>query len=232
MPAGNQIPRRQFPSRRARDTAYPYIVFRGLKGYNGVAILPRPQAGLRSADCCAKGDAATSRPPGRRAHGRAHNFYVPAGGDKPDPEINEKFAQNLAFIAEMAALGEGRAARAAPHVLVGDLNIAPLEHDVWSHKALLNVVSHTPTETDRLNRPGGRPLGRRRPKIRSPRSEALHLVVLSRVRLVDHRPWPPPGPHLGNPRPRDSVKLMRVLRDARDWPRPSDHAPVMAELAL
>ena len=32
-------------------------------------------------------------------------------------------------------------------ILVGDLNIAPLEHDVWSHKQLLKVVSHTPVET-------------------------------------------------------------------------------------
>ena len=35
--------------------------------------------------------------------------------------------------------------------MVGDLNIAPLEHDVWSHKQLLDVVSHTPPETEGLN---------------------------------------------------------------------------------
>ena len=35
-------------------------------------------------------------------------------------------------------------------ILVGDLNIAPLENDVWSHKQLLNVVSHTPLETSLL----------------------------------------------------------------------------------
>jgi exodeoxyribonuclease-3 len=33
-------------------------------------------------------------------------------------------------------------------ILVGDLNIAPLETDVWSHKALLKVVSHTPIESN------------------------------------------------------------------------------------
>ncbi len=36
--------------------------------------------------------------------------------------------------------------------MVGDLNIAPLEHDVWSHKDLLKVVSHTPVETEGLIR--------------------------------------------------------------------------------
>ena len=35
-------------------------------------------------------------------------------------------------------------------IAVGDLNIAPLETDVWSHKQLLTVVSHTPVEVERL----------------------------------------------------------------------------------
>ena len=34
--------------------------------------------------------------------------------------------------------------------MVGDLNIAPLEHDVWSHKQLLKIVSHTPIEVEKL----------------------------------------------------------------------------------
>ena len=35
-------------------------------------------------------------------------------------------------------------------MLVGDLNVAPHEHDVWSHKQLLNIVSHTPIECEKL----------------------------------------------------------------------------------
>ena len=35
-------------------------------------------------------------------------------------------------------------------MLVGDLNVAPLENDVWSHKQLLDMVSHTPVETQLL----------------------------------------------------------------------------------
>src|SRR3546814_2351603 len=35
-------------------------------------------------------------------------------------------------------------------VLTGDFNIAPLESDVWNHKALLDVVSHTPLEVATL----------------------------------------------------------------------------------
>src|SRR3546814_9899532 len=37
-----------------------------------------------------------------------------------------------------------------PTVLTGDFNIAPLESDVWNHKALLDVVSHTPLEVETL----------------------------------------------------------------------------------
>ena len=37
-------------------------------------------------------------------------------------------------------------------LLVGDLNIAPHENDVWSHKQLLKIVSHTPIEIERLKK--------------------------------------------------------------------------------
>ena len=81
-----------------------------------------------------------------------HNFYVPAGGDEPDPEINVKFAHKLAFVDEMVDWATHEKPAAQRSILVGDLNIAPLEHDVWSHKSLLGVVSHTPIEVDKLNR--------------------------------------------------------------------------------
>ena len=37
------------------------------------------------------------------------------------------------------------------HLIAGDFNIAPHENDVWSHKQLLDVVSHTPIETETLD---------------------------------------------------------------------------------
>ena len=82
-----------------------------------------------------------------------HNLYVPAGGDEPDPEINPKFAHKLDFIDRMDSIyTTRRAGNADPLIVVGDLNIAPEEHDVWSHKQLLKVVSHTPIEVDGLKR--------------------------------------------------------------------------------
>ena len=52
----------------------------------------------------------------------------------------------------MAAWFKDEKKAAGRAILVGDLNIAPLEHDVWSHKALLSVVSHTPIEVEKLDR--------------------------------------------------------------------------------
>ena len=78
---------------------------------------------------------------------------MPAGGDEPDPEINPKFAHKLDFIDRMDSIyTTRRAGNADPLIVVGDLNIAPEEHDVWSHKQLLKVVSHTPIEVDGLKR--------------------------------------------------------------------------------
>jgi len=34
-----------------------------------------------------------------------HNFYVPAGGDIPNPDENEKFAHKLAFLDHMTSWG-------------------------------------------------------------------------------------------------------------------------------
>ena len=80
-----------------------------------------------------------------------HNFYVPAGGDIPDPALNVKFAHKLGFLARHARAGAAsRPDGARPLVITGDLNIAPYESDVWSHKQLLDVVSHTPIETETL----------------------------------------------------------------------------------
>ncbi|MDW3502898.1 hypothetical protein NQ272_27480, partial [Escherichia coli] len=77
-------------------------------------------------------------------------FYVPAGGDIPDPALNPKFEHKLQFLDEMKSCEPLHPRGDDRHILVGDLNVAPHEHDVWSHKQLLKVVSHTPIETEKL----------------------------------------------------------------------------------
>src|ERR1700690_3908025 len=146
-----------FPRKRFKRLGYENIALNGQEGYHGVVVLSRlPFESFNVQSFCGKTDCRhVSAVFGERAGLRdpitVHNFYVPAGGDIPDPAVNPKFAHKLAFLDEMrdcAATKPGPSERA---ILLGDLNVAPLEHDVWSHKQMLRVVSHTPIECEKLN---------------------------------------------------------------------------------
>ena len=211
------------------DLGYTHCVARGEKGYNGVAILARlPIEDAAHHDFCQRGDArhVTARLPGGVL---LHNFYVPAGGDVPDPDANPKFAHKLDFVAEMADWG---AALDGPHIAVGDLNIAPLETDVWSHRQMLKVVSHTPTEVAALE--AARTAGKWTDVTRShiPAEEKLFSwwsyrardwAAADRGRRLDHV-W-----SRGVAAVPGSSRLLRAWRGAE---RPSDHVPVLAEFDI
>ena len=139
----DKIPLDQF-----RALGYHWIVARGQKGYNGVAILSRlPITDAGDRDYASLGHA--RHVAARLENGvTIHNIYVPAGGDIPDREQNLKFGQKLDFVAEMRDVFHADNPRKS--ILVGDLNIAPREDDVWSHRQLLKIVSHTPVEVDHL----------------------------------------------------------------------------------
>jgi exodeoxyribonuclease-3 len=143
----------QFPRNAFIAAGYPHMTISGQKGMHGTAIVSRlPLQAAEQPDFC------------RHGHARCavvsvegidlHNLYVPAGADIPDPEVNEKFAHKLDFVERMRATyaARARSRSAKPLIVVGDLNIAPEEHDVWSHKQLLDVVSHTPVETEGMKR--------------------------------------------------------------------------------
>ena len=132
-----------------------------------------------------------------------HNFYVPAGGDIPNPDLNEKFRHKLQFMDEIRAWGGRSNPTGAPAILVGDLNVAPLEHDVWSHKQLLDVVSHTPVETSALERLRGEAGWVDAMRASAARArEDLFVVELSLARLGRRQQGPAARPHLGVGRPR------------------------------
>lgn len=224
-----------FPHEAFRQLGYEHIAISGQKGYHGVATLSRlPLDGIERTGFCNIGDcrhlsaiitAGTKRL-------RIHNFYVPAGGDEPDVAINPKFAHKLGFLEEMKAIVANRG-DGCSSMLVGDLNIAPLETDVWSHKQLLKVVSHTPVETEGLEtvrRIGGwSDLMRHHipphEKIFTWWSyRARDWDVSDRGRRLDHI-W-------GSSDLETDLASVTVLREARGWERPSDHVPVMAHFNL
>jgi len=143
----------EFPREAFEAAGFPYMRVGGQKGMHGTAIVSRlPLADAESPDFCRHGHA---RCTSANVEGfDVHNLYVPAGADIPDPVVNDKFAHKLDFVERMRTVYAARARKrsAPPLLVVGDLNIAPEEHDVWSHKQLLNVVSHTPVETDGMKR--------------------------------------------------------------------------------
>lgn len=147
-----KCPDDQFPFQAFRDIGYGHVEVHGQKGYHGVATISRrPITAIERRNFCAVGDcrhlSVRFEAGGRKV--LLHNFYVPAGGDEPDPDINPKFRHKLDFLAEMREIRADHDGESSS-ILVGDLNIAPLEEDVWSHRQLLNVVSHTPVETESL----------------------------------------------------------------------------------
>jgi exodeoxyribonuclease-3 len=227
-----------FPSRAFAEAGYSHIAIAGQKGYHGVATLSRhPFKVTGSGDFCRNGHArhieiCFEEEAGVLAGIRLHNFYVPAGGDEPDPARNDKFAHKLDFLESMRTWSAGlRKAGEKNVILTGDLNIAPLETDVWSHKQLLRVVSHTPVETEGLGevlRAGGwvdavREIIPAEEKLYSWWSyRAADWAASDRGRRLDHI-WTSPDL-------RGRIADASVLREVRGWERPSDHAPVLLQL--
>ncbi|HHN67837.1 MAG TPA: exodeoxyribonuclease III [Thermopetrobacter sp.] len=223
----------QFPRAELRKAGYPHIIVNGQKGYHGVAIVSRhPFARDWCTGFCDVGDARhIAAEMGPAGDGFIlHNFYIPAGGDTPDPATNPKFAHKLDFLSEFRdfLIEEGRK---GPVMVVGDFNVAPYENDVWSHRQLLKVVSHTPVETEALEaarRAAGfhdvmRQFVPMREKLYTWWSyRARDWRKSDRGRRLDHV-WV-------NDALRPRVSRLHVLSEARGWHKPSDHVPVIATL--
>src|SRR5262245_60181382 len=102
-----KCPDNKFPLKRFARLGYPYAALNGQKGYHGVAILSRlPLDSIDTRSYCGKSDSRhLAVKIGERAglvdQFTVHNFYVPAGGDEPDPANNAKFAHKLSFLDEM-----------------------------------------------------------------------------------------------------------------------------------
>ena len=228
-----------FPLKRFRRLGYTHAALNGQKGYHGVAVLSRlPFESVAIDNYCGKEDCrhiavTLGEKAGLRDPVTLHNFYVPAGGDEPDPAINEKFAHKLAFLDELHAMEKLRPQAGERAILVGDLNVAPLPTDVWSHRQLLKVVSHTPAEVERLERVqasrGWIDVMRRH----VPAEEKLFTWwsyrnrdwrASNRGRRLDHI-WTTPSLD-------GATQSMTVLDKARDWKRTSDHVPVIADFSI
>ncbi len=227
----------EFPLKDVRDLGFEHIEINGQKGYHGVAVLSRvPLTNIDKGTFCRHGHArhmavTLAEGAGSAAGLTIHNFYVPAGGDVPDAALNPKFDHKLHFLDCMTETASKPKAERA--VLLGDLNIAPLETDVWSHKALLSVVSHTPIEVERFARvqAAGPWIDAMREKI--PASEKLFTwwsyrspdwALADKGRRLDHVWLSPDIAH--------TLDAIAVCKEVRGWDKPSDHVPVTVTLNL
>ncbi len=223
-------PVEKIPTEGFAALGYTHMVARGQKGYNGVAILSKlPITDAGGMDWADLGHA--RHVAARLANGvTIHNCYVPAGGDIPNRAENEKFGQKLDYLTQMR--DHFRADAPQKSILVGDLNIAPREDDVWDHKALLKIVSHTPIEvqhfTDVMEAGGWADVTRAdipSGKLYSWWSyRAAEWDSADKGRRLDHI-WA--SRDIAN-----AAHSSRILRAARGWTQPSDHAPVFASFDL
>lgn len=221
-----------FPREALAKKGFKHQHICGMKGYNGVAILSRhPISTPKVKHWCGKEDC-------RHVYVRLedgtelHCVYVPAGGDLPDPKANPKFAHKLQFLDELAAHWKN-GKKASKRILVGDLNVAPLEHDVWSHKQMLGVVSHTPVEVEKYSILQKAFAGYDGVRHFVPESEKLYSWwsyraadwrASDRGRRLDHI-WVSKALT-------GSLKKMNIVKEARGWePKPSDHVPVMVDFS-
>jgi exodeoxyribonuclease III len=227
-----KCPDELFPAQIFADKGYVHQHFHGMKSYNGVCILSKtPFSSKDIHHRCGREDC---RHIAAKFDGfELHNIYIPAGGDIPDPDANDKFAHKLDFVAEMARWFKDRYSADQRLVAVGDFNIAPLEQDVWSHKQLLNVVSHTPVEVDNLNKMYASLDWQDAVRHFVPHDQKCYTwwsyrnhdwKVSNRGRRLDHI-WVT-KPLLS------ALKRHEILMEARDWDKPSDHVPVLAELDI
>ncbi len=227
-----KTPDEHFPHAEFQKLGYKHQFISGQKGYNGVAIISRvPVSFDKKLDLVndhKRHISASFKHKGKTL--QLHNLYIPAGGDIPDPALNDKFKHKLDYCKALTKWYGGNE-KTSEMFVVGDFNIAPYEHDVWSHKQLLKIVSHTPIEVELLEK-----FRKSRDFVDIAREFVPHDKKLyswwsyrnqdwrksDRGRRLDHI-WATPG-IAGN------VKKFDILKDARDLLNPSDHVPVVVEL--
>lgn len=230
-----------FPLEAIKAMGYEHVAFHGQKSYHGVAVLSRfPLEVIGQHDFNQSTDTrhlgVNIKVPNRKSKHplTLHNFYIPAGGDIPDREQNIKFGQKLDFLTNLTDwFKDDKNNHSETMIMVGDLNIAPLPSDVWSHKQLLKVVSHTPIEVEHLSDLQNSRNWHDVMRHFIPEPEPLYTwwsyrskdwKASNRGRRLDHI-WV-------TPKLAKAATSMNVIEEARSWEKASDHAPVMAEFEV
>ncbi len=228
----------KFPYDAIRDMGFEHIHIHGMKSYNGVAILSKSP--FTSSEIYHRVDKEDCRHISIHIKSdkfkkdiEIHNLYIPAGGDEPDININKKFKHKLEFVDEINNWFSENYSPSDPLVVLGDFNIAPMENDVWSHKQLLKVISHTPIEVEKLTN----------------MQKSLDWVDAIRYFVPEdekcyswwsyrNRDWRKSNrgrrlDHIWITKPlKPLLKSYEIDINQRDGEKPSDHVPVMINLDI
>lgn len=217
-----------FPYKKCSNIGFPYIIARGNSGYNGVAVLSKyPLTVHQQLNFCGYDD---SRHLAVQVFDLLiHNFYVPAGGYEPSIITNPKFLHKLNFLEEMINFFKSQELQKT--IILGDLNVAPFEYDVWDHTQMLKTVSHTPDEIKRfkLLLKSGPFIDAVRNFIPEPKQvytwwsyRSPNWFEVDKGRRLDHL-WITPDLQ-------QNLSKIQIFKAARSLVRPSDHVPVMIKL--
>ncbi|HIZ37918.1 MAG TPA: exodeoxyribonuclease III [Candidatus Ruania gallistercoris] len=217
-----------FPSLLFEAAGYE-VAFHGVNQWNGVAIISRVgiadvERGFAGAPTWGDPPVAEARAIGATCAGlRLWSVYVPNGRTLADPHYAYKLDW-LAALREQAAVW---AAAGAPLALMGDWNVAPLDEDVWD-MAVFDGATHVSapereafaafaeaglTEVTREHAPGKYTYWDYQ-RLRFPRNEGMRIDFA----------W-------ANPTLAERVHQVWIDREERKGKGPSDHVPVVLELA-
>jgi exodeoxyribonuclease-3 len=214
-----------FPHDAIRAAGYR-AVFHGQKGWNGVAILARGEPVVTQRGL-----------PGRESQGARlltadvgglsfTTVYVPNGKSTLHEDFPHKLAWLDALVAHCAAGGS------APRIVCGDFNLVPGPKDTWNEAGLRGRIFHTDEERERFARLLATGLcdvfRDAHPDAQvfswwDYRGGAFHRGQGLRIDLL-----------LASPDAAARVKSIEIDREYRkkqDGLIPSDHAPVIADLA-
>ncbi len=231
-----KIAQEAFPTSEIADAGYE-SVHRGQGRWNGVALLSR--VGISDLETDIPGvpgfpdptDAPEARYIAATCGGvRVAGVYVPNGRTPDDPHYSYK----LSWLAALAGHLGPVAAAAAPFAVLGDFNIAPADDDVWDIAAFAQSTHVSAPERAALADLLALSLTDVMPTIsKGPhpytfwdyRAGSFHKAMGMRIDLV-----------LANAAFAAAVTSAVVDRDARKpgikgTPAPSDHAPVIVDLA-
>ena len=229
-----KVPAEQFPVAEVEAAGYA-VAAHGDGRWNGVAILSR--VGLDDVTRGLPAQPAFDGSVEPRAIGatcggvRIWSVYVPNGRTVDDPH----YAYKLEWLAALRDTAVAELATATPWVVLGDFNVAPTDADVWDITKFTDSTHVTPAERaalDDLRSAGLVEVLPRALKYDTPytywdyRQLAFPKNTGMRIDLV-----------FGSPSFSSAVSDAYVDRDARKpgtkgTTPPSDHAPVVVDVAL